>query len=53
MSNLKILRIFLGATDDSIRLLLRLTARIAFLVLLVIFVAWPSQQLFRTPFTRS
>ena len=70
MSNLKILRVFLGATaltiigcalylnfagvtDDNIRLLLRLTARIAFLVLLVIFVARPLQQMFRTPFTRS
>jgi hypothetical protein len=43
--------IFAGVSDDNIRLLLRLTARIAFLVLLVVFVARPSQQLFRTPLT--
>lgn len=40
-----------GISDESIRLLLRLSARCAFLVLLVIFVARPLQQLFATPAT--
>lgn len=40
-----------GITDDNIRLLLRLSARIAFLVLLVIFAARPLRQLIATPAT--
>ncbi len=40
-----------GINDESIRVCLRLSARIAFLVLLVIFVARPLQQLFATPAT--
>jgi len=40
-----------GVNDESIRFLLRLSARIAFLVLLVIFVARPLQQLLATPAT--
>ena len=40
-----------GVSDDNIGLLLRLTARAAFLVLLVVFVARPLRQLFRAPFT--
>lgn len=40
-----------GADDDNILLLLRVTARAAFLVLLVVFVARPLRQLFRTPGT--
>ena len=40
-----------GTSDDNIRLLLRLSARIAFLVLLVIFIARPLRQLFATPAT--
>lgn len=40
-----------GISDDSIRLLLRLSARIAFLVLLAIFVARPLRQLIVTPAT--
>lgn len=40
-----------GVNDDNISLLLRLTARIAFLVLLIVFVARPLRQLFRTPST--
>ncbi len=40
-----------GAVDDNIRLLLRVTARLAFIVLLVVFIARPLRQLFRTPFT--
>jgi len=42
---------FAGVNDESIRFLLRLSARIAFLVLLVIFVARPLQQLLATPAT--
>ena len=42
---------FAGISDESIRLMLRLSARVAFLVLLVIFVARPLQQLFATPAT--
>ena len=40
-----------GASDANFRRLLRLTARVAFLVLLVVFVARPLRQLVRTPFT--
>lgn len=40
-----------GASDANIRLVLRLSARIAFLLLLVVFVARPLRQLFRTPQT--
>lgn len=40
-----------GVSDENIRLLLRLSARIAFVLLLVIFVASPLRQLFKTPFT--
>lgn len=40
-----------GATDDNIRLILRVTAHAAFLVLLVVFVARPLRQLVRTPLT--
>ncbi len=42
-----------AVTDENISLLLRLTAWISFLLLLVIFVARPLQQLFNTPFTLS
>jgi DMSO/TMAO reductase YedYZ heme-binding membrane subunit len=40
-----------GVSDDSVRLTLRFSARIAFLVLLVIFVARPIRQMFATPAT--
>lgn len=40
-----------GTADANIALVLRLTARIAFLVLLAVFVARPLRQLLRTPFT--
>lgn len=40
-----------GNTDDNIRLLLRLSARIAFLVLLVIFILRPMRQFIATPLT--
>jgi len=40
-----------GISDENLRLLLRLSARVAFFVLLVIFVARPLQQLFATPAT--
>lgn len=40
-----------ATTDDSVRETLRFTARVAFLLLLIVFVARPAQQLFRTPFT--
>jgi DMSO/TMAO reductase YedYZ heme-binding membrane subunit len=42
-----------GNTDDNIRLLLRLTARISFVLLLAIFVARPLRDLFKTSFTQS
>jgi DMSO/TMAO reductase YedYZ heme-binding membrane subunit len=42
-----------GVTDENIRLLLRLTARISFILLLAIFVARPLRDLFKTPFTKS
>ena len=42
-----------GTSDDNIRLLLRLSGRCAFLLLLVIFVARPLRQLFQTPVTQS
>jgi hypothetical protein len=40
-----------GVSDDTIGLLLRVTARVAFVVLLVVFIARPLRQLVRTPFT--
>lgn len=40
-----------GTTDDHVLVLLRVTARAAFLVLLVVFIARPLRQLFRTPAT--
>ena len=40
-----------GLREESVRALLRWSARAAFLVLLLVFVARPLQQLFRTPFT--
>ena len=40
-----------GISDDNVRLLLRLSARIAFLVLLLVFIARPIRQLFATPAT--
>jgi len=46
--------VFLGAagsSDENLQFVLRLTARSAFLVLLVIFVARPLRQMFRTPLT--
>lgn len=42
-----------GNTDDNIRVLLRFTAYIAFILLLVIFVARPLRDLLRTPLTQS
>ena len=40
-----------GVNDENSRIALRLSARIAFVILLVVFVARPLQQLFTTPFT--
>ncbi|MDH3350650.1 MAG: hypothetical protein OEM60_15020 [Gammaproteobacteria bacterium] len=40
-----------GTSDDNVRLLLRLSARAAFLVLLLIFIARPLRQLIATPAT--
>lgn len=40
-----------GLADDSIRLLLRLTARVAFVVLLLVFIARPLRELIKTPLT--
>lgn len=40
-----------GATDDNIRLTLRLSAHAAFVLLLVVFVARPLRQLLRSPMT--
>lgn len=40
-----------GVTDESIRLVLRLSARTAFVVLLIVFVARPLRQMFKTPYT--
>jgi DMSO/TMAO reductase YedYZ heme-binding membrane subunit len=40
-----------GLADDNIRLLLRLTARVAFVVLLLVFIARPLRELIRTPLT--
>jgi sulfoxide reductase heme-binding subunit YedZ len=40
-----------GWTDDNIRLLLRLTARVAFVVLLLVFIARPLRELIKTPLT--
>jgi DMSO/TMAO reductase YedYZ heme-binding membrane subunit len=42
-----------GSHDEAILITLRLSARVAFIVLLIIFVARPLQQMFRTPFTAS
>ncbi len=41
-----------GVTDENLRLLLRLTARIAFIVYLIVFVARPLQQLVAISTTR-
>ncbi len=41
-----------GISDENIRLLLRLSARVAFVVLLVVFAARPLRQMFATPATR-
>jgi len=40
-----------GANDDNIRLTLRLSARAAYLLLLVVFIARPLRQLVKTPLT--
>ncbi len=40
-----------GWTDDNIHLLLRLTARLAFVVLMLVFVARPLRELIKTPLT--
>ena len=40
-----------GLADDNIRLLLRLTARVAFVVLLLVFIARPLRDLIKTPLT--
>ncbi len=40
-----------GVSEDNVRVLLRLTARIAFVILLIVFVARPLQQLFANKFT--
>jgi sulfoxide reductase heme-binding subunit YedZ len=40
-----------GLADDNIRLLLRLTARVAFVVLLLVFIARPLRDLIKTPVT--
>ena len=40
-----------GWTDDNIRLLLRLTARVAFVVLMLVFIARPLRKLIKTPLT--
>lgn len=42
----------IGHSDDSVRVVLRLTARAAFLVWLVVFVTRPLHQMFGTPGTR-
>ena len=42
----------LGHSDENVRILLRLTARIAFMFWLLVFVARPLQQLFDTETTR-
>lgn len=43
---------FVGASDDNLNLLLRLTARSSYMIFLVIFVARPLQQLFPTDLSR-
>jgi len=40
-----------GWTDDNIRLLLRLTAHLAFVVLMLVFIARPLRELIETPLT--
>lgn len=40
-----------GVSDENLRVALRVSARAAFIVLLLVFVARPLQQMFRTPFT--
>lgn len=40
-----------GWTDDNLRMLLRLTARIAFVVLMLVFIARPLRELLKTPLT--
>jgi len=44
---------FAGWTDDNNRLLLRLTARVAFVVLMLVFIARPLRELIATPLTRA
>lgn len=41
-----------GVTDDNLRLVLSLTARIAFMIFLLVFIARPLRQLVRTDLTR-
>lgn len=43
---------FAGSNDETIRLLLRLSARVAFLIYLLAFIARPLQQLYATSFSR-
>ena len=40
-----------GMSEDNLRLLLRLTAKIAFIILLAVFVARPLREMIRTPLT--
>jgi sulfoxide reductase heme-binding subunit YedZ len=40
-----------GLADDDIRLLLRLTAQVAFVILLLVFIARPLRDLIKTPLT--
>ena len=40
-----------GVTDENVFITLQLSARIAFVILLIVFVARPLQQMFATPFT--
>jgi DMSO/TMAO reductase YedYZ heme-binding membrane subunit len=42
-----------GSSEENLRLLLRLTARVAFVMLLAVFVARPLHELIRTPLTRA
>lgn len=44
---------FAGASDENLLLLLRLTARASFLLLLVVFVARPLRQIIHSPFTQA
>lgn len=42
-----------GASEENVRLLLRVTARIAFILLLAVFIARPLREMVRTPLTLS